>query len=227
MRQTLIFAVFLLCTVTLPQAREEAELKNPVGKLTPRPEGPEWTDLLALGNMHEWRSNIKALKNFKIEDGALHIFGTQSGAHVGFMKERLKNFELHIEFKTSPKANSGVVIGGEPDDPLFTGMEIQVFEDHGGPATVYSCGALYGVATPMFNMSFPAGEWNSFDITFNERTLVVVMNGWKILDIDLSKMTMPVGKFPTPYAELALDGYLFVQDNTGEAWYRNVMLKKL
>ncbi len=53
------------------------------------------------------------------------------------------------------------------------------------------------------------------------------MNGWKILDADLAKMTMPIGRFAAPFAQLALDGHIFLQDYGGEVWYRNIMLKKL
>ena len=79
----------------------------------------------------------------------------------------------------------------------------------------------------MFNMSRPAGQWNSLDITCQGRVLVVYMNGWKILDVDLSKMTSPIGEFATPYAQMALDGFIFVEDRIGEAWFRNFLVKKL
>ena len=222
----LLAAMFTVAAIALCDQQQDGA-GIPRGMLTPRPEGPEWMDLLSPENMSEWSSNMSARDVFEIDHGTLHIYGAESGAHVGFMKERLRDLQLHIEFKVSPKANSGIVLRGERDAPLFTGMEIQVFDDHGSPTTKHSCGALYDVATPMFNMSLAAGQWNSFDITCQGRTLVVVMNGWKILDIDLSRLTMPIGRFPKPYAELALDGYLFLQDNVGEVWYRNIMLKTL
>ncbi len=93
------------------------------------------------------------------------------------------------------------------------------------PSTVV--GSIFDVATPMFNLSRPTGEWNSFDIMCKGKHLEVVMNGWKIIDIDMSKMTMPIGKFDTPYNDLPLDGYLFLQDHGHEVWYRNILIKKL
>jgi len=227
MKYCLMLGVIAVCAMASVRAEVAAEQRIPEGTLTPRPHGPEWQDLLTVENAAEWRSNIKTADVFEIRDGTLHVFGKESGAHIGYMKERLRDFQLHVEFKTSPKANSGILLRGEQDDPLFTGIEIQVFEDYGGHPTRFSCGALYGVATPMFNPSKPAGEWNSFDITCHERTLIVVFNGWKILDVDLARLTMPLGRLPKPYAQLSLDGYLFVQDNVGDVWYRNIVLKKL
>jgi hypothetical protein len=53
------------------------------------------------------------------------------------------------------------------------------------------------------------------------------MNGWKIIDTDLSVMTQPIGKFDTPYAKLPLKGYIFLQDHHREVWYRNIFLKRM
>ena len=113
-----------------------------------------------------------------------------------------QDFALHLEFKLDTGSNSGVMFRAAKEDPVFKGMEIQVYGDQGKPPTNHSCGALYDVATPMFNMSRPAGEWNSYDMVCGGSHVELVMNGWKVLDVDLSKMTMPIGKFPTPLAEL-------------------------
>jgi len=102
-----------------------------------------------------------------------------------------------------------------------------VLGDHGRPPSTHSCGALYDVAAPMFNLSRPAGKWNSCDMTCQGQDLEVVMNGWKILDVDLSKMTMRIGKFPTPLAALPQEGHVLLQDHHDEVWYRNIRVKKL
>lgn len=226
MKWTLGLLAVILGASAVPVAQEEAARGVPAGELTPCPEGPEWTNLLDPRHEAGWEANIKGVEVFEIDDGALHILGNKTGAHVGYTSERFRDFELHVEFKLARFANSGVVIGGELDDPTFTGIEVQLLDDRGREPTRYSSGALYDVATPMFNMSLPSGEWNSLDITCKQRKLIVFMNGWKVLDIDLSKLTMPIGKFVTPYAELPLDGHILVQDHAGEAWFRNIRLKR-
>ena len=210
-----------------PKPDPEIEKRFPPGKLTPPPKGKGWVDLLDEDHAPEWRPNIRHEKLLEVKDSALHIFGTQVGGYVCYTKERLRDFALHIEFKVAANTNSGVILRGETEEPELTGLEIQVLDDHGRDPSRHGCGALYDIATPMFNMSFSAGQWNSLDITCQGRILIVVMNDWKILDLDLSKLTTPVGKFTTPYAQLALDGYLFLQDRGGEVWYRNIFLKKL
>jgi hypothetical protein len=146
---------------------------------------------------------------------------------VGYAPERFGNFELHLEFKLAKKANSGVFLRAEPNDPVYRGFEVQVLEDYGKAPDKNSCGSLYDVATPMFNMSRPAGEWNSYDITVKGTELIVYMNGWMVLHTDLGKMTKPLGKFKAPFAKYPLEGNLLLQDHGGEAWYRNILIHKL
>jgi hypothetical protein len=83
---------------------------------------------------------------------------------------------LHIEFKVTPKANSGVFFRSDLKDPVQKGFEIQVLEDYGEQPNKNSCGSLYDVATPMFNMSFSPGEWNSYDMTCRGSNVIVFMN---------------------------------------------------
>lgn len=201
--------------------------KLPSGTPTPRPEGKDWVDLLDADHLPGWKSNVNGKQPFQIEDSLLYLPGQTSGTFAVYAGERLRDFSLHIEFKVGTLVNSGVILRAEMDNPPLTGLELQILDDFGRPPTKTSCGALYDVATPMFNMSNPAGQWNSYDITCQGRLLTVYMNGWKILEVDLGKMTMPLGKYPVPLAQMATDGFICLEDRGGETWFRNIMLKKL
>ncbi len=198
-----------------------------LGEPTPPPTGEGWMNLLDQDHVSGWKPNVHGATGFDLVDGSLHISGTQPGTYFGWMSERLRDFALHIEFQVESMVNSGVILRGEPEGPALSGVEVQILDDFGRAQTATTCGALYGVAVPMFNMSRPAGEWNSFDITFQGRVLTVFMNGWKILDVDLSKMTMPIGDSGAPLAGRALDGFLFVEDRGGKVVFRSIYLKKL
>jgi hypothetical protein len=105
------------------------------------------------------------------------------------------------------------------------GFEVQVLEDFGKPPNKNSCGSIYDVVTPMFNMSRPAGEWNSYDISVKGAEVIVIMNGWMVIHTDLGKMKTRLGKFKIPYAELPREGNIALQDHGGEAWYRNILIR--
>ncbi|MCP4642773.1 MAG: DUF1080 domain-containing protein [bacterium] len=217
-----------IAAVTAGAAKKKDEpLPRPVGTLTPAPAGDGWIDLFDASHQKEWKLDKPRDGIFAFEDGVMHISGHKPTRYIGYMKETFSDFQLHVEFKVTKDANSGVLFRADPSSPPYTGMEIQVYDDHGKPPSWYGCGALYDVASPMFNMSNPAGEWNSLDITLKGKHLVTVMNGWKVLDVDLSVMKRPVGKFKTPYDQLSLEGHLFLQDHGNELWYRNVRIKKL
>jgi hypothetical protein len=199
----------------------------PVGAPTARPRGEGWIDLLDAEHAAQWKNVGDEKDIFQIRDGVLHIYGrtVYPLRYVTYTGERFADFDLHLEFKVARRANSGVFLRTQPNDPVNRGFEVQVLEDFGKRPTKNSCGAIYDVVTPMYNLSRPAGEWNSFDISVKGKQVVVVMNGWKIVDADLGRMTTTLGKFPIAYNDLPLEGNVALQDHGGEVWYRNVVVK--
>ncbi|MCC6697348.1 MAG: DUF1080 domain-containing protein [Candidatus Hydrogenedentes bacterium] len=218
----LVMGIATLLVRGLPQG------PRPEGQPTPRPEGPEWVDLLDPAHVAGWKNVTDDTNIFGISDGVLHIYGRSlvSLKYAGYTAETFGDFDLHLEFKVKHRANSGVFLRAQANDPVYRGFEVQVLGDHGKRPSTHSCGAIYDVVSPMFNMSRPAGEWNSYDISVRGRHVAVVMNGWKIIDTDFALMTQPIGKFKAPYAELPLEGILALQDHGGEVWYRNVLIRK-
>lgn len=218
-----VFALFI--GFACVSANEEA--RRPQGQPTPRPEGPEWIDLLAGDSVQHWQ-NVTDRKTeiFSIEEGVFHVPGQKPTRYIAWMGEAFGDFTMHVEFKVGAGSNSGIFFRSDPKDPVQRGFEIQVFDDAGQEPSRHGSGSLYDVAVPMFNLSRPTGEWNSYDITCRGPRVEVVMNGWKVLDLDLSKMTEPIGKFDTPLAQLPRDGHIILQDHGGEVWFRNLVVKK-
>jgi hypothetical protein len=201
----------------------------PRGEVTPAPEGMGWIDLLDETHAGGWTNITDDRDIFSVEDGVLHIFGHSMGTlrNVGFTAQSFSDFELHLEFKVTWRANSGVFLRASPDDPVYRGFEIQVLDDHGVAPHKNGSGSIYDVVAPMFNMALPRGEWNSYDITCQGTHVVVVMNGWKIIDTDFALMTQPLGKFSLPFAQLPREGIIALQDHGGEVWYRNIRVRPL
>ena len=215
-------------TLFLAVACADEAPRLPQGEPTPVPEGEGWMDLFDVENAEYWR-NVSDDESgiFTVEDGIFHISGRKPTRYIAWMKESFGDFELHIEFKLPQHANSGVFVRSSPKDPVQAGMEVQVFGDHGSPPSTHGSGALYDIASPMFNMARPAGEWNSYDIRFEGSHLEVIYNGWKVLDLDLSKMTMPIGKFDTPLAQFPPEGHIILQDHGDEVTFRNLRIRRL
>lgn len=225
------FAVVALALgVGLEQAcvHADEEERLPEGAPTPRPEGEGWIDLLSAENAGHWKNvTDPRAERVAIEDGIFHVFGEKPTNYIAWTGRAFSDFELHAEVKVTPGANSGVFFRTAPDNPVQGGMEVQVYDDHGKAPSKAGTGGLYDVATPMFNMARPAGEWNSYDITCKGSLVEVRVNGWKVLDLDLAQLTMPIGKFDTPLADLPHEGHVILQDHGDEVWFRNVMVKPL
>lgn len=167
---------------------------KPVGAPTPAPSGEGWINLLDAANAPLWKNLGDDKDIFEVRDGVLHVYGrtVYPLRYATFTGQTFGDFDLHVEFKVTRGANSGLFLRTAPNDPVNRGFEVQVLDDHEKNPTKNSCGAIYDVVTPMFNASRPAGEWNSYDISVRGKSITVIMNGWKIVEADFSKLTTPV-----------------------------------
>lgn len=200
----------------------------PEGAPTARPEGDGWLDLFDASHEGAWKNVTDDAQGiFELKEGVFHVPGGAGTHYIALTSDSFGDFQLHIEFKVAKGANSGVFVRSDPNDPVYRGIEVQVLDDFGQAPNKNGSGSIYDVVTPMFNLARPAGDWNSYDITCRGPEMEVVMNGWRVVSTDLSKMTMPIGKFDTPLAELPREGHVILQDHGGEVWFRNLVIKRL
>jgi hypothetical protein len=223
-----LVAVLVAGCITQTVAGDKKPAPAAEGKPTPAPTGDGWVNLLDEQHAAAWKNVTDKNNIFEFKDGVLHIFGSPKKPlrYAGYTAEEFGDFDLHVEFKVAKAANSGLFLRAQPEGAAYRGFELQVQDDFGTPPDKNTSGAVYDVVSPMFNMSRPAGEWNSFDISVQGGKVVVIMNGWKVIDTDFALMTKPIGKFKVPYAGMPAKGKITLQDHYGEAWYRNIVIKK-
>ncbi len=126
------------------------------------------------------------------------------------------DFQLHVEFKVSEgNGNSGVYLRDK--------YEVQIFNSYGKPLIDTGCGALYHRIAPAVNASKPAGEWQTYDITFIGKRLIVIHNGQKVLDV------ADVGPMGTGAASTRPDGPgpLRLQGDHDAVSFRNIRIRPL
>lgn len=201
----------------------------PVGEITALPTGEGWINLFDAAHQGGWENINDDVELFAFEDDEMHLFGDSLGKlrYVGYTAEELGDYELHAEVKLTPGANSGIFIRTIPNEKIYRGFEIQVQDDYGTPPNVNTSGAIYDVVSPMHNMAFPVGQWNSYDIRVQGDKVRVIMNGWLVIQSDFEKMITPLGKFEVAYKDMQKVGLLAFQDHGGEVWFRNVVMRKL
>lgn len=130
-------------------------------------------------------------------------------------EQEFYDFDLYVEFNVARRSNSGVYLRDK--------YEVQILDSYGRPVTDGICGALYGRVAPSVNASRPAGEWQTFEITFVGRRLTVVHNGQKVLDnVDAGPMgTGLAGDRPDGPGPLRLQG------DHGAVSFRNLWIRPL
>ncbi|MGQ9732040.1 MAG: family 16 glycoside hydrolase [Candidatus Zipacnadales bacterium] len=134
----------------------DAWLTSAKPNLPPYPPDAEgWITLFDGKSFQGWKSRGRDMGNWVAHDGMLE----NTGGGTDILTEwTFADYDLHIEFTYKPGSNSGVYFQGR--------YEVQVADSYGRPPESHQCGALYGIQAPTENVTKPAGEWQSFDVSF-------------------------------------------------------------
>jgi hypothetical protein len=117
------------------------------------------------GDLSNFVNDVTGKKiGWKFSNGELQIPKEKGNL---LTKKKVQDFILHLEFNvnevpgeegTQHNGNSGVYIQKR--------YELQILNSHGREPEINGCGAIYKFKAPDKNVSRPAGQWQSYDITF-------------------------------------------------------------
>lgn len=181
---------------------------------------------------------------WKVEDGALHLDpeAKKQGGRGGDLvtDQEFSDFDLKLEWKISPKGNSGVMFYVEEDpskfhETYYTGPEMQVVDNEGHPdgkIFKHQAGDLYDLISCSKKTVKPVGEWNKSEIRCFKGKLDLFLNGTKVVSTTLWddnwKKLVAGSKFASmPGFGTFKAGRIALQDHGDEVWYRNIMIRKL
>lgn len=177
----------------------------------------------------------KPLPASHVQEGALNPHPCD---YMLVYEKPLENFVLTLDFKLTPKCNSGVFLRTFPLKPRpgldvgFNGMEVAIQDSD--TAGFHDTGAIYDLVKPRRNALKPVGEWNHIRITSDRNKLAAELNGEAITQMDLDEWTeknkRPDGsmhKFDVVYKDHPRKGYIGLHDHGSDCWYRNIKLKPL
>ena len=170
-----------------------------------------------------------------IQDGSLNPHPCN---YMLIYDKPVDDFVLQMDFKISPKCNSGIFLRTWPLTPRtgrdigYNGIEVAV--DDTKSAEFHDTGALYDLVKPAKNAMKPAGEWNHIEITCDDSRIEIVLNGERVTQVDLDEWTeinkRPDGtphKFDVAYRDHPRKGYIGIQDHGSDCWYRNIKFKPI
>ncbi len=171
-----------------------------------------------------------AVDNYEVVDGAVRCKKGKGG--VIWHEGEFENFVVDFEFQLPPGGNNGLAIRyGGKGDPAYAGMcELQVLDNtHPKYAKLDARqyhGSAYGMVAAKRGMQRPVGEWNFQRVRVLGQTIQVDLNGARILDADLSKVTEFMGGRPHP--GLTQDGKHFGFCGHGDpVAFRNIRMRRL
>lgn len=165
-----------------------------------------WTTLFDGSSLKGW--NIVGDANWELADGAV-----QATRGTGFLVTPASygDFQITLEFWVTDDANSGVFIRCQDPKTITAAnsYEVNIFDKRPDPA--YRTGGIVGVAKPASIIN-TGGRWNTYDITAQGSTLIVTLNGMRMVAVDHKGHTR---------------GPIALQYGAGTVKFRNVRIRTL
>ena len=199
-----------------------------------------WTLLFDGKSTDTWRGYQKKgfpEQGWKVEDGCLHVVAGGNGGDI-ITKQQYADFDLSIEWKVSPQANSGIIYRASEDlgAPWQTGPEYQVLDDAGNnmdPTAKHAAGSLFDIYGPSADKVLrPVGEFNQTHILIRNNHVTHWLNGVKVLEYDLDskewKEAIAGSKF-RDYEGFGMQprGHIALQDHGHDVWFRNIKIREI
>jgi hypothetical protein len=167
---------------------------------------------------------------YEVKDGAI-VCRPKKGGNI-YTKEAYTDFAARVEYKLPPGGNNGLGIRYPgKGDGAYEGMcEVQILDD---TAPKYAKldprqynGSAYGMVPVHRGYLRPVGEWNFIEVTVRGPTIRVELNGTRVLDADLSKVTDYMGNRPHPGKDRPSGHFGFLGHSDPVA-FRLVEIKRL
>ena len=220
-----------------------------LNKLSEQEKKEGWILLFNGKNFDGWRqcNGTEMPANWVIEEDAMKVFtgegrkpGWGARGDILYPEKKFKNFELSIDWKASPMANSGIFyyVREEPGKPIyFAAPEIQILDNVGATDNKidsHLAGSLYDMIAADPATVNPAGEWNTVVIRVKDGKAVHIMNGKEVVSYTLwtpewDKLVAnsKFKNFPGFTEGIAKEGYIGLQDHGYPVWFRNVKIREL
>ena len=147
-----------------------------------------WVPLFDGKTLAGWKAAAESPSSFRVVDGAIACDGPRS--HLFYVgadgKAAFADFELSVDVKTSPGANSGVYFHTAYQEKEWParGFEVQVDnsqKQHGDYLEMKMTGSLYGIRN-LYKAVVRDDEWFTMDILVRRPRVQVRLNGVLVVD---------------------------------------------
>jgi hypothetical protein len=195
----------------------------------------EWRSLFDGKTTAGWRGYRQKTmpEGWKVVDGALTRAG--KGGDI-ITVDQFDDFELVLEWKVAPGANSGVFFRVTENDEIMwhAAPEIQIIDNayKGGLKPAQTAGANYDLHAPSKDVSRKPGEWNELRILVKGNHVEQWLNGVEVVEYEIAsddwERRVQASKFKEyPAYGRARRGHIGLQDHGDAVAYRNIRVREL
>ena len=248
-RHRYLGAAMLVCTMCLVPSVAVAQQAN---TLTAQEKAAGWQLLFNGKNLDGWHSYLQQApgKDWTIDNGAIRLERGHTGDEKDFADlvtdAEYSNFDLKLEWKMTPCADSGVMFyvheSPKYSETYETGPEMQIADlvcTKPDSQVLYErSGDLFDLISSDVERVREAGNWNQFEIIADHGHIQFFQNGHKIIDThfwddDWSKRVASTKFAQWPDFGTFRSGHISLQgtEDKGEQpiriWFRNIKLRAL
>lgn len=150
-----------------------------------------------------------------------------------------KDFELELDWKISPKGNSGIMFnvleGKQYGAPYLTGPEVQILDNDGHPdgkIIKHRAGDLYDLIKCNHETVKPVGQWNHVRLISDKGHLKIFLNGNLSVETQMHDANWDAlvagSKFHSmPDFGKSYHGKICLQDHGNKVSFKNIRIKVL
>jgi hypothetical protein len=166
-------------------------------------------------------ANKKVLPHWSVQEGVLVYDG--KGDSLQTVKD-YGDFELYIDWKITPKGDSGIYLRGQPQVQIWDSDTLadNLAEDRGkGSGGLWNNPKNSPGKTPLVKADKPPGEWNTFHILMKGEKVTIFLNGEKVVD------EAPLANYWEKGKPLPAAGPIELQHHGNPLHFKNIYLKEL
>lgn len=166
------------------------------------------------------KETAEALRHWTVEDGV--IVNDGHGPYLT-TEQDFGDIELMIDYRTVPKADSGIYLRGTPQIQIWDYTHEDIFHIGGdkGSGGLWNNSAGAAGKDPLVLADRPLGEWNSFRIRQIGARTTVVLNDQLVVDHAIMENFWDRSRplYPT--------GPIQLQTHGGEIRWRNIFVREI
>lgn len=215
---------------------------GPVNKLSDAEKAAGWKLLFDGRSTAGWRNFKKTdvAPGWQVIDGALCRVAKSAGDLI--TAGQYANFELELDYKVPPHANSGIMfrVSEEETRAPFTGVEFQILDNTDAKGDAQKAGWAYALYQPPadpktgrpIDATRPVGQWNHVRLVCNGPHVEHWMNGVKYCTYEIGSddwnrrvAASKFSKWPK-FAKYSV-GHIALQGDHGDVCFTNIKIRPL